>query len=74
MFGSVHKDMKELSNSLKGIQENINDVQLEMSVLKEHISDKGPVKDGVTKSARLPKVLTVGKINLIDNVEMFVTV
>lgn len=66
LFGGVHKDIKELSASLKGIKENISDVQLELSVLKENISGKGLVKDGVTKSVRLPKVLTVGIINLFD--------
>ena len=65
MFGSVNKNMKELSNSLKGIKENITEVQLEISVLKESISDKGSVKDGVTKSARLPKVLKVSKVKSI---------
>lgn len=56
----MHKDIKELSDSLKEIKDNI---QLELLVLQENVADKGPVKDEVTKFGRLPKVLMVGKIN-----------
>lgn len=64
MFGNVHKDIKELLDSLKEVKQNITNIQLELSALKENISDKDPAgKDGVTKSARLPKVVTVGKVN-----------
>ena len=63
MFGNVQKDIKELSDSLKEIKENVNNIQLELSIVKENVTDKGPVKDGLTKFGRLPKVLTVGKIS-----------
>ena len=63
MFGNVQKDIKELSDSLKEIKENVSNIQLELSIVKKNVADKGPVKDGLTKFGRLSKVLTVGKIN-----------
>lgn len=60
-FGSVHKEMKQLSDSLREVKENVSNVQMELNAMKESTSEKdpGPV-NGVVKSSRLPKVVTVG--------------
>ena len=58
MIGSLSKELKELKDPLKKLQENMSNVQSDLMLLKEKVELKG-LNDCPTKHSRLPKVITV---------------
>ena len=62
VVGSLRQELKELKDPLKLLQSNVNNIQSDLTLLKETVELKAgssTQNDYKTKSSRLPKVLTV---------------